>query len=892
MTPLRRASLTPAAIVLASTGALAGESLVDLLDRHDSCLHNRLLQTEHAAATADAQWDAQTGADARAYPPDRLADFERMVLKIDIEDMNDLTAQAHQTLTFAPIARPLTMLTLEAVDLDIDSVTMNGRDLSYAYDDETLDITFDPPLPAGQTASIKIEYAFTNPVDGLFWSPELPDWEDGPRAAQIHTQGQPETNSYWFPAHDSPNERLATELIVTVPDPYIVSGNGRLASQESRAGRTTFHWVQDKPHVNYLVSLIVGQFDVVDVARPGSDLPLPVYVPKGLGDQVEQTYGMTADMIDAMSKAWDEPYPWDRYAQLVVWNFLAGGMENTSATTMYDTAIFDAKSLQDSDLEGLISHELGHQWFGDLITCNSWSDIWLNEGFATYTESIWFEASDGYDAGYLYDTWRNMRGVSRRDVVRSEKDATRPGMVSREYESPNDVFRKTSNPYSKGASTLHMLRVKLGDETFFKGLAEYVDRFKLDTVETADFRKVMEDVSGLSLERFFEQWAHRPGTPDLKVRAKWSQSDSTLNLTVEQTQYVGPLAPAFAFELPVYIEAGGESQTVVISVDGTKHERSVELPEEPTMVAIDPYLHVLMGAPEVDQPASRFVAQLRHGPTIPSRLDAAAALAEHDDEETVEALTATLSDSSEFFAVRQEAAETLGKLRERTILADALRANHADARVRRSIVRALAGIQNKEDLPLLAQIAANQSESYAVRSSALGAVGEMGSRDHLDILLDAVDHDSQHDQVRRAALSALADLDEPEGLDAALRFVSENFPARTRPTAISAVGDLAHHDKEKAYDAIAPLLYDRYERARYAAAAALVDIEDERGVAYLRNAAETHRVETLRDYCERSANRLSGRLSAEDLDETKEELGRITKELDDLKRKFEDLEKK
>lgn len=889
MTPFPPSRLAPA-VLLAAAGALASDAFVEHLAGHETCLHNRVLRA--AAFSADARWDAETGADARRYPPDRRADLERMVLRIDIQDMNDLTAQARQTLSLTPISLPLSTLSLDAVDLDIQAVTMNGRSLPFSHDDSDLDISFDPPLPAGQSAAIEIRYAFTNPVDGLFWSPELPDWEDGRRPAQIHTQGQPETNSYWFPTHDSPNERLATELIVTVPEPYIVSGNGRLASKESSGGRTTFHWVQDKPHPAYLVSLIVGQFDVVDVAPAGSSIPMPVYVPKGLAHQVEQTYGMTAEMLDVMAQAWDEPYPWEQYAQLVVWNFLAGGMENTSATTMYDTAILDAKSLQDADLEGLIAHELGHQWFGDLITCNSWSDIWLNEGFATYTESIWFEHSDGYDAGYLYDTWRNMRSVSRRDVVRSESDAERPGMVSREYEHPDDVFRKTSNPYSKGASVLHMLRVRMGDDAFFTGLAEYVDRFKLDTVETADFRKIMEDVSGLSLEQFFEQWAHRPGTPDLKVRAKWSQSDSTLNLTVEQSQHIGPKAPAYAFDLPIHIRSAGEDRTVVISVTGRKHERSIELPQEPTMVAVDPHLHVLMGAPDVDQPAARFITQLREGPTIPSRLDAAAALAEHDDADTVEALVAALNDSSEFHAVRQEAAETLGKLRQREPLAAALRANHSDARVRRSALVALASIEDPADLPLFAQIAGNEDESYAVRSSALGAVGDMGSREHLDLLLGALDDRSQHDQVRRAALSALASLDEPEGLDAALRYVSENYPARTRPAAISAVGKLASHDTDKAYAAISPLVYDRYERARSAAVWALVDVEDERAVDFLRNAAQTHRVKAIRDSCQRAADRLAGRLAADDLDQTQEELGRLSRELDELKKKFEDVEKK
>src|SRR5690606_32345803 len=221
---------------------------------------------------------------------------------------------------------------------------------------------------------------------------------------------------HWFVCHDYPNERMTTELIVDVPAVYSVSSNGRLVSHLTTGDRAVWHWLQDKPHVPYLVTLVIGTFDIVEI--PHDRVPMKVWVPQGLGDQVMQTYGRTGDMIDLFEQRFGVPYPWDRYDKRVVKNFGAGGMENTSATSMYPTAILDSTALLDGDLDGLIAHELAHQWTGDLITCKSWAHIWLNEGWATYCSALWNERRFGED-GYL-DSIRNNFGVARRDRTTNE----------------------------------------------------------------------------------------------------------------------------------------------------------------------------------------------------------------------------------------------------------------------------------------------------------------------------------------------------------------------------------------------------------------------------------------------------------------------------------------
>lgn len=834
-------------------------------------------------ASADLRYDDATGADARNYPPSRYADHKRMVLRIDIPDMNTPRFDAVQTLTLAPINAPLSTLTLNAVELDIETVEMNGRSLPFSYDGERVSISFDPPLPAGRDATITTTYTCTAPIDGLFWLTEDNGMEGRP--AQIHTQGQPETNRYWFPGHDFPNERLATELIVTVPEPYFVSSNGELRSEKSNNGRRTYHWALDKEHPMYLVSLIVGQFDVVDVARPTDRIAMPVYVPKGEAEKARKTYANTSRMVEVYEKLFDEPYPWPRYAQLAVWNFGAGGMENTSATTMYDTAYLDDVALEDADLEGLISHELAHQWFGDYLTCNSWEHLWLNEGFATYLESLWFEERDGFDEGYLYDCWVNMRGAARRDRVSRNDPLARPAMVSNLYSHPDENFGKAANPYPKGASTLQMLRATLGDDAFFAGLRSYIDEHKLSTVRTHHLQEHLEKASGLDLERFFEQWTRRPGTPEVTTKVDWDERAKSLKVVVEQTQPVSADVPAFAFDLPIKIHDGKGWRDVVIPVRETRHETSISLSADPKMVCVDPNLHVLM-TPTVKQTRARFIAQLREGPTVPSRLDAAVMLQDHPGRDTVEALVSTMNDTSEFYAVRQRAAETLGRLNQAKELTTALESGIDNPRVRREAVDALVGIGDKASLPLLERLAAND-RSYAVRGAAIRGLGSLGGESQVPIVMSFIDTPSQHDQIRQAALGALADLDAKEGLTAAMRYTGPGNVQRTRAAAISAIATLSHHDTEKAFDAVAPLLYDSVDRARSSAAFALTRIEDERGVDLLRRASKNHPHPAIREGAEGWANRLQGRLSGDDVESLQETLGELQNQIRELERKLD-----
>ncbi|MHC5023002.1 MAG: M1 family aminopeptidase [Planctomycetota bacterium] len=820
------------AAILVASPALGGSGEGDSRNEEawadwSVCLHGKL---EHAALTAAAAVDESTGRDLRNFPPDRLVDFLHMRLEMRFEDLNDRRFEAVETLRVRPIGTHTTALQLDAVGLDVSSATVGGRPVEFFADDAHVILRFDPPLPVDQEHDIVLQYVCDRPYTGLFFTPYRPEAPD--YTAEVHTQGQTEDNRHWFIAHDSPNERMTTELIVDVPAEYSVSSNGRLVGKRSENGRAVWHWLQDKPHVSYLVTLVIGQFDIVELPHPR--VPMHVWVPVGLGDRVQQTYGRTGEMIDLFERRFGVPYPWDRYDQLVVKNFNAGGMENTSATTMYPSAIFDSAALLDRDMDGLIAHELAHQWTGDLLTCKSWAHIWLNEGWATYGAALWFEARDGRD-GYL-DSIRGSFRVAGRDRTTDEV-----GMVSPVYENADEVFRRRANPYPKGASILHMLRMMLGEDVFWSGVHLYMNRHHMDVVETSDFRYAMEEVSGLGLEWFFEQWCYRPGSPELDVQVRYDGHAGDLLIDVEQKQKIDADTPAFRFTLPVHVITASGTEVHEIKVREQNTSFRAALGNVPRVVAIDPELHVLKTI-TVEKPRSMWLAQLETGPTIAARHEAIRALGETDNPEHVDLLAAIVRSTSERHTLRTSAVRALagyGSDEARAMTRALAQDGIEDARVRAALVRAAAEQEDPALEDFLSNIAATDP-SYATRVAAINGLAGQDADAASDLFVELTAFPSQHEQVRDAALRALARLDDERGLELGMRYAAYGNLDRSRPTAIGVIADLAHHDRDAAVEYLLPLLEDPEQRTIRATARALGKIGDKRALDPLQAMARTH----------------------------------------------------
>ena len=538
-------------------------------------------------------------------------------------------------------------------------------------------------------------------------------------------------------------------------------------------------------------------------------------------------------------------------------------MENTSATTMYPTAVLDDVALADRDLEGLIAHELAHQWAGDMFTCKSWAHIWINEGFATYGGALWSEHRHGED-GYLDSMWRAYR-VARRDTTTNEL-----GMVSPVYEDAWEVFRRRANPYPKGSSILHMLRMMMGDEVFFAALKEFMTRHAFDTVETNDVRYVMEEVSGLGLEWFFEQWCYRPGSPELEVDVRYDGKTRRLEVIVEQTQHIDERTPAFRFALPVYVETDSRSDTFVIDVDEKTATFQTVLDGPPSIVAIDPQLHVLKTM-TVHKPQKMWINQANKGPTIAARHQACGALGEIDTPETIDLLSGIIVEESIRYTLRRSAIHALAKypsLAARTTLLDIARAGVDDPKVRVTLVESLEEFEPEEVTALLADIASHDP-SYATKSAAVTMLAHHEVTEYADLIADLVHYPSQHDQVRSAALRALADLDDERGLDLGIEYSAYGYMDRARPAAVAAIGKLAHYDPDRAVPYLIALLGDPERRTVNAAGSALVEADDERAIAPISAIAETTPNPRLRKSAEKWLEELEK--ATEEEEEEKEE---------------------
>ncbi len=589
-----------------------------------------------AVGQEDPRIDA-SGRLIATWPKDRLFDHEHMRLELRFPDMGRAVLEGVQTLTIRPIGRARA-----AIELDCDGpvaaeVMLNGAACSFVQEGKKLLIRFPAELARGATGRLTIRYSLDysrQKGQGLTYSPGKPDAESlTAQFPQVHAQGQAESNSRWFPCLDHPFERLTSELIVHVEQGYEVISNGRLISRapSDAPGMTRWHWLQDKPHAAYLVTLVIGKLARVDLegldsVRPG--LPMPVFTPHGTEENVATVFASTPRMVAFFEERFGVPYPWDQYAQCIVRDFAAGGMENTSCTLLLLGA---SRATQPGQMDDLIAHELAHQWFGDLVTCRSWDHLWLQEGWATFSEALWQEhlaAPKGEaraKAAYMRTILGNFRGQRTRN--RGSAPGA-PPIVSNRFTDPERVFRKADDPYAKGAIILHMLRQRLGDEVFFRGTKLYLERFAYRNVETDDFRRVMEEVSGRSLERFFTQWCLRPGLPRLKVEQAWDEESSTLTVSVEQTQKIDYLNPAYAFTLPVLVKLGEEeTRWMHVEVDSRTATGTMKLPSKPTQVSVDPDLTVL-AAVRVEKPLSMWIDEALHGPTLLARLRAVEHLAQ------------------------------------------------------------------------------------------------------------------------------------------------------------------------------------------------------------------------------------------------------------------------
>ena len=493
------------------------------------------------------------------------------------------------TLELRPYFYPQNNVVLDAKGFDIHSVGLlensKVKPLTYDYDGEQLDIDLGGTYTRNDRYLLQIEYtakpdeapaggsaAITSDKGLYFVGTETDSLSDTMR--QIWTQGETEANSRWFPTIDAPNERTTQEMYITVDDRYVTLSNGVLVSSEMVNDSTrTDYWRMDQAHAPYLFMMAVGEFAKVEDSWRG--MPVNYYLHPDYAPYAKDIFGHTPDMLTFFSDKLGVKYPWPKYAQIVVDEFVSGAMENTTASVFYDALLVDDRALIDSHWDDIIAHELFHHWFGDLVTTESWANLTLNEGFASYSEYLWNEHRYGQDEA-AYKLWEQGQNYL------TEAETKQVNLIRYRYADQEDMFDRHS--YDKGSRVLHMLRSYVGDDAFFAALQSYLTRHAYNSVEVDDLRQAFEAVTGEDLNWFFDQWYLSSGHPQLKIEQRYA--NDTLFLQVDQVQ---DSTTTPIFRLPTYVDVwvNGQKERFAVEVDQASQVLELPAARQPDLVVFD-----------------------------------------------------------------------------------------------------------------------------------------------------------------------------------------------------------------------------------------------------------------------------------------------------------------
>jgi aminopeptidase N len=689
------------------------------------------------------------GAQSR-YAPDHAYDLIHVALDLDV-DYPHLAFRGVVVNTLTPLRENLASVAFHCGEnLRVESCEIAGRKATFTRDGETLTVAARSSLIRGRSIPITVRYSSTSRENrGFVWIRSL-----APSSLRVgfYTEGEPDKNRSWVPTWDYPNDFATSETRVTVPAAWYVVGNGILRSDRlNPGGKTrTFHWVMERPHATYLLSLAAGIFDVKTAEWRG--VPLMYVVPKGKGDLIAETFGRTPDVLSFFSDTLGVKYPWPKYAQTAVHDY-RGGQENVSATTLSEENLVGKRSgFRMSD--GTVAHELSHQWFGDLVTCKDWGQLWLNEGFAVFFTALYFEHSRG-KAAYEQD----VQGIMEEYFTESER-YKRP-LATNLYADPKAMFDR--HTYAKGAAVLHTMRRRLGDAAFFAGLRHYLTQYRGKPVDSHDLCTAMTEATGINLEPFFDQWVYKPGHPVLDYTWAWDGTKHEAVLTVKQLQDTKDGTPLYDLDMPVGLFSNKALRRERVRIHRAEQEVRLSTADKPDAVLLDPDHDFLCQIPNLHWTAEELPILLHQAPNAVDREEAMRRLlAGTPTDATLQMATETLrADASPFpvFALSR-----LGEMK-RVDLRRFFREQmtHPNIGRRAQSIYALSQLPpDGTDIQTLRGLV-NDREPYAVVNAAVSTLASWDSAHNRKLFEKAKNMAGENLSLRLAAYDALAKADKIEG---------------------------------------------------------------------------------------------------------------------------------
>ena len=631
-------------------------------------------------------------------------------------------------ITLKPHFYPTDSVTLDAKGMDIHEVSLvKGKSrspLKYNYDGSTLNIHLGRTYLSKENYTVYIDYtskpnelkekgsAAITDAKGLYFINPLGEEKDKP--TQIWTQGETESNSAWFPTIDKPDQKCTEEISMTVPSKYVTLSNGRLISKKNNTGGTrTDTWKMDHPNAPYLFFMGVGDYAIIKDSYKGKEVSY--YVEKEYAPVARRIFGLTPEMIAFYSRVLGVDFPWAKYSQMTARDYVSGAMENTTATLHTDALQQDARQLTDGNkYEDYVAHELFHQWFGDLVTTESWSNLTLNESFANFSETLWAEYKHGKDAG---------DATNFHDMEKYLADPANPSknLVRFHYRDREDMFDMVT--YSKGGRILNMLRNYVGDSAFFKSLNLYLNRHKYGNAEAQDLRLAFEEVTGQDLNWYWNQWYYGSGHPKLDIHYFYDDAKKTALVTVDQTQATGKI---FRIPLAIDVYEGSSKQRHKLWLDNLHDSFYFPYQNRPDLINVDGDKIVLCEKKD-DKTLANFIFQYKHAGLYLDRREAIDFCSAHqDDAAALDLMKLAMKDR--YFDLRKYTMDALDmdKPAVKTAVQPILEelAHHDPYRtVQAKAIELLGGYKNPEYKSFFIQ--KSSDSSYSVAGSALRALGEL-----------------------------------------------------------------------------------------------------------------------------------------------------------------------
>jgi len=685
----------------------------------------------------------------RPIQVERSRDFDAIHYKIKLNvDLDKKLLVGENQITMTPLNDRLNKCVLDAEYLVVNSiVNRDGKRLSFEQKDNQVFIDLNHSYNPIDTIQFTVKYTLDKPNLGLRFIDESPT---NPRL--VSSDCFPNKARQWIPCYDYPNDKVTTEMIVTVNEKYKVLSNGRLVgitdnqqpiTDNRQPATKTWHWSQELPHSTYLINLSIGDYEVI--ADSLGSLPVNYWVYHWNADDARSSFSKTPHMISFFSKLYGYDYPWAKYDQVIT-PYMGGGAEATTATLLGEGVVMDKNAEQDFSWERVIAHEIAHQWWGDLITLRSWEHTWLNESFGTYSDYLYTRNEYGEDAG-AYD----LLGKKNQYLNEAHNRYIRPIVFNR-YNNPGDNF--DSHTYPKGANVLHLLRYILGDDTFFRTLSTFLHQNEFKPVDTHDLMKTVKEVSGKNMDWFFDQYVFSPGHAVFEVTKSWDAESKTLKVNVIQKQDSLPGVPIYT--VPVNLGFSFADKKIVKEVWLKNKVESFEFvfDSEPLLIRFDEGNYLLKEV-TFRKTLRELVYQAENDDMI-GRLSAVDELKSFSgDPSTIEEWSKRAASDS-FWAVRQAALVNLAKYSGKNYL-DLIKgaARDENSKVRQSAIRIL-GDQKSPSLLKLFKEVYEADNSYVVQAEALRSIGKCGGKKQLAFLQIAEGRKSYRNVVGKAAIEAIS----------------------------------------------------------------------------------------------------------------------------------------